>query len=347
VADPALAVPELLAAANRAGGKDNVTAVLASAPLFGAALMPPHNERYGDSPARGTSVNPSALETRDLDRVHHPGGSTRSWRRAALYAAVLIGIVAAAGGWMWWRGVPAFLSWDSASRSFSTTAGPRILRVSPGSDTGLRSIAAALDAAQAGDIVEVDAGTYAESIVLRDGITVRARQRRGVTLERPMTVNGPWTAISATAIRSGGVSGVIVKGTTTAPLDYGVWITGGSVDLDDLEIVGARSAAIQIDGQSTARLRGSDVHDNAGPGILVDSNAVPEILHNVIERNGRQAPPRAGIELRGGARAAIAGNIVRGNGQPGIVGLPAADVDRVAASNVIEVPAAQSPLRRR
>jgi hypothetical protein len=141
--------------------------------------------------------------------------------------------------------------------------------------------------------------------------------------------------VSATDIRSGGISGIVVKGSDSALLEYGVWVAGGSLDLDDLEIVGARSAGVQITGRSTVRLRASDVHDNRGVGVVVERDAVPEILHNVIERNGRTAPARGGIELRDGARAAIDGNIVRDNGQPGIVGLPASETSRVMASNAI------------
>src|SRR6185369_2111880 len=128
--------------------------------------------------------------------------------------------------------------------------------------------------------------------------------------------------------------------------DYGVWIAGGSVDLDDLEIVGARAAAVQISGPSTARLRGSDVHDNSGAGVVVEHDAAPEILHNVIERNGHKAPARAGIELRDGGRAAISGNIVRDNGQPGVAGLPSSEISRVTATNALG-PSAQSTTRRR
>jgi hypothetical protein len=237
---------------------------------------------------------------------------------------------------LWWRGFPVVAqSEQSSDPPFANEAQPRVLRVSTAPDSTLTSIAAALGAAQAGDVIEIDAGTYAESLLLRDGVSIRARQPRSVVLQRPATVNGPWTAISATDVRSGVISGLVVKGTDNAPLEYGVWVAGGSVELDDLEIIGARSAAVQIGGRSTARLRGSDVHDNSGAGVIVERDAVPEILHNVIERNGHKTPARAGIELRDGARAAIAGNIVRDNGQPGVDGLASSEVGRVAASNAL------------
>jgi hypothetical protein len=248
---------------------------------------------------------------------------------------------------LWWRGFPLVAANDPTGGPTTTNdTQPRVLHVSTASDSTLTSIAAALTTAQAGDVIEIDAGTYPESLVLRDGVSIRARQPRSVILQRPATINGPWTAISASGIRTGAISGIVVKGTDNAPLDYGVWIAGGSVDLDDLEIVGARSAAVQISGQSTARLRGSDVHDNSGAGVLVERDAAPEILHNVIERNGHKAPARAGIELRDGARAAISGNIVRDNGQPGVAGLPSSEISRVTATNALGT-SAQSTTRRR
>jgi len=338
-ADPTLAASALVEAANRAGGKDNITVVLAFGPSLDSPSRPPADTTEL-KPARASADEEVRL--RDRERIAAAKADTGAdnpgkprLRRWALRAAI-IGVALAIATLLWWRGFPFATAVDATGeRTSANEIQPRVLRVSTGPDSTLTSITAALDDAQSGDVIEVDAGTYTESLVLRDGVVVRARQPRGVILQRPVAVNGPWTAISATDIRNGGVSGIVVKGSDSAPLDYGVWVAGGSLDLDDLEIVGARSAAVQISGRSTARLRGSDLHDNGGAGVLVEGGAVPEILHNVIERNGRSAPARAGIELRDAARAAILGNIVRDNGQPGVLGLPASETNRVIASNVI------------
>jgi hypothetical protein len=211
----------------------------------------------------------------------------------------------------------------------------RVLQVSEAGRTGFSSIAAALREAQAGDFIDVDAGTYAESIVLKEGVSVRARRRRTVILQQPAGVEGPWTAISATSIRSGLLSGFVVKGTSDSRLEYGVLVNDAGVELDDLEIAGARAAAVQVAGRSTVRIRSSTIHDNAGAGIVVDGAASPEILHNVIEGNGRTAPFRPAIELRAGARAVIGGNIIRGNGIS-IAGASPAELLRIQTQNSIE-----------
>jgi hypothetical protein len=189
-------------------------------------------------------------------------------------------------------------------------------------------------AAQAGDVVVVGAGTYREAIVLKEGVSVRARERRAAVLQPPSGLNGPWTAVSAAFIGSGEISGFVIKGTDDVRLEYGVWVNDASVELDDLDIAGARAAAVQVTGRSTVRLRSSDIHDNPGAGVLIDGGAVPEILHNVITNNGRVRPPRPGIELRAGARATIAGNIVRGNGQS-VVGVASSELTRLNADNAI------------
>ena len=353
---PALAAADLITAANHAGGKDNVTVVAAYGPLFGSTLPRSPRTRNNESRTDTTELKP---QTRAVDESPQRRGTNpdlvpkneqrrRDWWRsrrvgASIAATAIIAAVATA---LWWR-FPLVAANDASSGSTTAIeAQPRVLRVSMASDSTLTSIAAALTAAQAGDVIEIEAGTYPESLVLRDGVSIRARQPRSVILQRPATVNGPFTAISASGIRSGAISGIVVKGTDNAPVDYGVWIAGGTVDLDDLEIVGARSAAVQIGGQSTVRLRGSDVHDNSGAGVVVERDAAPEILHNVIERNGKKAPARAGIELRDGARAAISGNIVRDNGQPGVAGLPSSEISRVTATNALG-PSAQSTTRRR
>jgi len=355
--DPALAAADLVAAANRAGGKDNITVVAAYGQLFGSMLPGTQHRRSKESRTDTTELKP---QTPAVDQSRPRPDTTQNlipkaepprptlWRsRGATVSIAAVVIVAAVTAALWWRGF-SFIASDDPISSATTASEPqpRVLRVSTTSDSTLTSIAAALTAAQAGDVIEIDAGTYPESLVLRDGVSIRARRPRSVILQRPATVNGPWTAISASGIHSGAISGIVVKGTDNAPLDYGVWIAGGDLDLDDLEIVGARSAAVQISGQSTARLRASDVHDNSGAGVLVERDASPEILHNVIERNGRTSPARAGIELRDGAHAAIAGNIVRDNGQPGVTGLPSSEIAHVATTNAIGTSPALTTRRR-
>jgi hypothetical protein len=324
-------VSGLLAAANAAGGRDNATAILATGPLFGTPTAA--RRRTGDTaelvPFGRTTAPPDhpgapATERGDVSR------RSRTGVRRVLLAATVIAVLGVAVLW------PTETLSPGGTSDIVATATPRVLFVSTSTGTGFSSIAAALAAAQPGDVIDVEPGIYREAIVLKDGVSIRARQRRAVILQPPDTLAGPWTAISATSMRSGGISGFVVNG-TDARLEYGVWVNEASVELDDLDIAGARVAAVHVSGRSSVRLRSSVIHDNTGAGVLVDGNAAPEILHNVFSGNGRVSPPRAAIELRPGARATIAGNLFRANGQP-VIGASAAELTRLHAQNALDAP---------
>lgn len=315
--EPASAVTKLLAAANAAGGRDNITVVLAAGPLFGstsplASWSGDTRELVRDGDARPSDTTPPFVDARPPRAV---------W----LYAAAAVVLATAI---LWPTEV---LSPDTAT----PLATARVLQVSETGRIGFSSIGAALRDAQSGDVIHVEGGTYAESVVLKEGVSVRARRRRTVILQQPAGVDGPWTAVSATSIRSGSISGFVIKGTSDSPLQYGVLVDDASVELDDLEIAGARAAAVEIAGRSTVSIRSSNIHDNAGAGVVVDGAASPEILHNVIAGNGRTAPLRPGIELKPGARAVIGGNIIRGNGVS-IAGVPPSELSRIHTQNSIE-----------
>ena len=339
-ADPGQAVTALLAAANAAGGRDNATAVLALGPLFGPVALPMSRSR-GDTAELIPGLLKGAPATEagaggatDTPTAPLPGsgaaGNRTPWHGRILLSATALSVLALAVLW------PTELVSPAAPASNpATVSAPRILLVSSPPGSAFTSISAALAAAQPGDVVDVDAGIYREAITLKEGISIRARARRAVILAPPAGLTGPWTAISASSIRSGDISGFVVKGTDAVRLQYGVWIDDASVELDDLDIAGARAAGVQISGRSTVRLRSSTIHDNSGAGIVVDGGAAPEIVHNVVTGNGRVSPPRPGIELRPGARGTIAGNILKGNGQA-IAGASPAELARLSTQNAIE-----------
>jgi serine/threonine protein phosphatase PrpC len=318
--NPAAAVTALVDAANEAGGKDNVTAVLAARPFFGTT--------------RRDTTRPAASAVQaPLPR--------RRWTRTASYGAIAAVLIATtlfalrderARQWIGFAGGPA-----------PPPATLRVLRVAPAAAT-FSSIADAMSEAQPGDTIEVDPGIYAEAVIMREGVALRSREPRAATLRRPPGMNGRWTAISALGVRNGVVSGFVVESAENAPLDVGVLAAGANLEIDDVEIAGARDAAVHISGASTVRIRSSFVHDNPGGGIVVEAPAVPGIQHNVIERNGL-ASGRPGIELRRGARAAIVANIIRRNGGPAVAGLGASEAARVSHSNAVDVPPA-SPVSR-
>jgi serine/threonine protein phosphatase PrpC len=346
-ADLDRSVQELVTAANRAGGKDNVTVLLVAHPLFGQRPAAPALDAH----PHGTTSElrpPAQARSGDDDDARQDDG--RWWQRqwgwrgyvalaSAIAVAVASGLWLAGGGMQELRLRLALLQGAGSIRTLHVnTAG--VAGTFP-------TIAQALAVARPGDVIEVAPGTYEVRIVMRSGVRLRAETRRGVVLQPPANAAGPWTAVSATAVRSGGLSGFSIQGSETAPLAVGISLVDADVEIDDVSIEGSRVAAVQFSRGSASRLRSSDLSGNRGPGIVVDGGSTPEILHNVVVRNGTTVPRRAGIALAGaGAGTVIEGNIIRDNGEPGIAGLTASEAANAAEVNSFDVPRA-APARPR
>jgi serine/threonine protein phosphatase PrpC len=338
-ADLDRAVRELIDAANRAGGKDNVTVLLVARPLFAdanAAAATAAHPHGTTSEMRPAALAPAAGDAQE-EAGHRWWQRQWDWR-GYLALAAAVAILVAAGFWAWGGGVREL---RTALARVAGRGSVRVLHVTAAGTGDFATISQAIAAARPGDVVEVDPGTYEERIALADGVFVRARARRATVLRRPANAAGPWTAISATGVRGAGLSGFSIRGSEAAAIDYGVSLTNADVEIDDVAVEGTRVAAVQFTRGSRSRLRGSDLSANRGAAIVIEGGSAPEILHNVIVRNGMAAPRRAGVALAGaGAGTVIEGNIIRDNGEPGIAGLSAADAAQALDTNAIDVPRA-------
>ena len=154
-------------------------------------------------------------------------------------------------------------------------------------------------------------------------------------------------ASTAVELHAGGVrfSGFRVAGDQTRPVAVGIRLRRAGGEIDGVEVTGARVAGIEIDGQSTATIRSSYIHDNAGIGVVVGQAARPKLLHNVISDNGRQADAKPALEIHETAKPVLFGNIVANNAVDAIRGLSAAQREEVGRTNVIGKPPAPAPLR--
>ena len=334
-ADPFRAATELVKAANSAGGKDNVTAIVATRPLFAEAV--------GAAPAASASDSRRGREDR-------PDRNPDATAVPAAVSSTLSGALVSPRSWPWalaaFAAVGAFLfiAWWTTGRptSLPTLAGftttPRVLRVSAEGNAEYRSIAAALAAAEPGDTIDVGPGTYAETITMREGVSLRSRPRRAAILQRPATFSGAWAAIRATNIRSGAISGFVVAATSDAPVDYGVLASNANVELDDLDVSGAHVAGVRIDGTSTLLLRSSHLAGRGAPALVIDGKATPEILYNVITSD---AAGSAAIHVEGGARAVIAGNIIEATRGGAVIGLSGGELADFHRENAIHTPASR------
>jgi len=333
--DPQAAVRELIAEANAAGGKDNVSVVLVQ------------GERYA---AEVRSRRPAAETSRSARRgagYARPGGIRKFLRLFASRAAFLLyGLI---------LGAFAFAVFGQGLLPFGNggIGGTGVLRVGVG-DGGLATIGEALGRARPGQRIEVAPGQYRESLQLRDGVSLVSRVPRGAVILPPAGSGVP--AVTAQGVQDARFAGFRIAGDAQAPLQLGLRLADSTVEIEGVEVSGAVAAGIAVSGADRSTIRYSYLHDNPGGGVLVEGTAAPRLLGNLIARNGRLpgAPPHPGVEVREGAQPELIDNRLDANGGPGVL-LPSPNrVDEIFAWNsfggggsavAVPTPPAQPPPR--
>jgi serine/threonine protein phosphatase PrpC len=321
--DPRRAVAELIAAANAAGGKDNVSAVLVEGERYAASVKAATAANAGESTTATGTTRPDVRRSQ-----HAPSRSRMGWLWAAfasrpaflLYGLVLGAFAVAA------LGQSGLLPVGSRG-----TTGGEVVRVGVG-DGGTGTITEALAKAVPGQMIEVGPGEYRETIQLRSGIDLVSRVPRGAVILPPAGSAVP--AISAQGIDDAVLSGFRITGDATTPLQVGLRLADSSVDVQGVEITGAATAGIDVSGDDRSTVRASFLHDNPGGGVLIAGNAAPTLLNNLIFRNGRlQGALRPGVEVRDTARPVLAENRLDGNGGGGVALITPERADEVFAWN--------------
>jgi PPM family protein phosphatase len=273
---PDAAVAALIAAANDAGGKDNITVIVAEGSKFrrtpdgGRAYPPaapesqvptlpladpvPAAPGVSAAPQSGVAGQPegeqfghAGVGARFARGVHALMGS----RGVALVGGVLLGLL-----------VPPALSNVPDSRVTRVTE--RLLAVSRTDPETYSTIGAALAEARAGDVVSVEPGVYSESITLPPQVELRAAMPGKVVLVAPSDAKD-WTAIIATGPGST-IRGVRVAGTSASPMARGIAIGADDVTVDDVTFDGAIAVAVDVTG-TNATVRSSRFERLAGTGI--------------------------------------------------------------------------------
>jgi len=324
--DPRQAVADLVAAANAAGGKDNVSAVLVAGERYAASV------RAAGKTTTATGTTTGARP--DLRRAQHASRSGLGWLLAAfvsrpaflIYGLVLGAFAVAALGQSGLLPVRLPLG--------GHTTGGDVVRVGVG-DGGVATIAEALAKAQPGQTIEVAPGEYRETVQLRSGIDLVSRVPRGAVILPPAGSAVP--AVSAQGIDDALFAGFRIAGdpqTPQTPLQVGLRLADSIVDVQGVEITGAATAAVDVAGDDRSTVRASFLHDNPGGGVLIAGNAAPILLNNLIAGNGR-APgvARAGVVVRDAARPVLIENRLVGNGGGGVALAAPERADEVFAWN--------------
>jgi PPM family protein phosphatase len=299
--DPWAVVQQLIAAANDAGGKDNVTVLFVE------------GERFAPAGARAKREPSKNGKPGEKEETQQQFGFGSRW--AFLVYGVLLGMVL-------WSFLQSHL-WqrpDAPGTGSALGHSAKTLVVGPDTQSNFSSIGEALQQAQAGDTIEVSPGQYAESVVLKEGVNLVSQRSREAVILPTAEVAGGNVAVVAENLKSGRFAGFKIQGNGSSALAIGLRLTGSSLEIEDLEISGTRIAAVELK-SSAATLRANYIHDNLRNAVLVSALATPHLAHNVIVNNGTQTgDSKAGVEVVEGARPTLVGNVIADNGVYGIRG---------------------------
>jgi hypothetical protein len=265
--EPEAGALALTAAANEAGGKDNVSAILIQ------------TIRYAAVPERTTGIaaNPSR------------------WRW------FLVGLLAATALCGALR--PYIEETTSGARlRFGTVRPPQTWMVS---QSGSRTIAETLERARVGDTISVGPGEYHEALHLRNGVSLVSSEMHGAKIMASGVVvmsDGVQNAhFSGFEILGPGdvgiriqnseldVTGVKVSGMRLA----GVEIEGGQPLLQASTIEDNGGVGVYVHGVTSPRIdhnliRNNGVAPELLPGLFIAGSATPRVFGNVIANNGAE-----------------------------------------------------------
>jgi serine/threonine protein phosphatase PrpC len=303
---PERVVEALVAAANDAGGRDNITVVYAEAPPLagrpGRAAAESLTPTEATGPDNGTDVVTPIARARParVGRVRRTARAIYGSRATWFVVGALLGVIGALA-------LTAYVATTQVRAS-------QTLVVALDGSAPYSSIAAALAASQPGDVVRVEPGLYREQVDLRSGADLVARVPGTVTIARPAGSALP--ALSLTGPFSVRVAGVRIESDT--PADIGVRIAAPSATLELVEITGTIRRAFYLSPGSTLTVRGSRI---AVPGVVL---ALPDdgyatFVNCVVVRTGTgtgaalSAGPAARFVLRGNVFAGYA-DVIDGAG---------------------------------
>ena len=277
---PEAVVSALVAAANEAGGKDNITVVYVEGEHFA-----------------GTKTTSQPVVT-SPSRPLRGSSAWIGWVAAIALVAASVG-----AWWMWqngWR-----LQGPASSTIAPPVAGAIVVRAN-------ESIAAALELAQPGYTVIVEPGEYRERLTLKNNVRITSRVSRGATLRLPDGATAADAAVVAAGVSGAELTGFRIVGDAVSPLGVGVLIRDSGVRLVDNEVIGATTSAVAIGAGDDVVLVGNDIHDNSGAALVLAPEASPRIVHNSFARNSTADPAVFPFVAEAGARPAFMRNVFHG-----------------------------------
>jgi serine/threonine protein phosphatase PrpC len=323
---PERVVEALVAAANDAGGRDNITVVYAEMPFFA--------ERMGRSVIEPLTTAPTG-ETPDTvdsmvatpDAPARGGGVRRAARAIVSSRATWFGL-GAIGGVIGALALTAYVA-TTQIRAAQT------LVVAPDGSAPFTSIMRALAAGHPGDTVRVEPGVYRETVEVRNGTDLVARVPGTVTIVHPAGSALP--PLSLTGPFNVRVAGIRVD--SEAPSDAGIRISAPAATLELIEITGPIRHAIDLSPASSLIVRGSRIAI-AGSVLSLPDEGHASFVNSVLVRTGMGGD--AAMSVGPSAQLVLRGNVFAGFGGEIIEGVAAARRAELLAGNLV-VPTERTP----
>jgi serine/threonine protein phosphatase PrpC len=268
--EPEEAAKELVEAANKAGGKDNVTVIVVQGEQFRAPLPATPAGRNGGRPgwALPLAIGMVALAMMTL--------AAAMWLRARTPAPQPVAVL------------------------------PRVWEVGPGQGT----IAEAMAQAKARDRIVVRAGEYREQVILKSGVTLVAEPPRGAVLRAPEGGTGPAVVADKTQnARLSGFSiqantqmpltaGIVLTDSSVeiddvevSGAETGVVIRGGGTSTLRGSLIRDCVVGVLASGPVQPWLSHNGIVKNKKAGLVAAEGARPALSGNVFDRNKVELPP--------------------------------------------------------
>jgi Right handed beta helix region len=299
-------VHDLIELANEAGGKDNISVIVAEGRDFQWAHRP-MTDREAESAQDnepGTAIRPS--------RGRFLGTLTGRWLvflYGVILGIVLLGVLSSR--------IPIRLPLIGGAAP-RTGPGRETLVVKPGS-AEFPTIAKALETARAGDLIEIAAGEYNEPIRLTKNVSLVAQRPGEVVIQILTSLPEGEAAVSADGLPGGRLYGIVIRPGPGVTLPVGIKVSNSALEISNVEISGASRGGVWIEGNSQATLVACYIHSNPGSGIVIGGVSTPRLLRNVIVRNGLGGvTPQPGIQIVDEAWPEVVHNVISENGGEGI-----------------------------
>lgn len=158
-----------------------------------------------------------------------------------------------------------------------------------GANTEFTSITDAVNAAAAGDVIEVRPGEYNETVTLKPGVTVRG------TDPTKTIVTGDGMALFVRGGKDMVVEKIRFVGTSLER--PAVWIGPSSIKLRECEFTGSAQNAVQVEGAGEQLFTGCKFFGAAGSGLYLSGEATPVLEQCVLFGNRKYGAETVGTSM--------------------------------------------------